>query len=157
MSKYDAGPIFQEACRVANNRRKTTRIGDIKKGYIEVDTAGLYYDTAYEIPCSEYVIKLKYLDDRYEYYDDYHRCFHDYIPGERFEIDEEKEKPIFSANLRRVMAERNLDCETLSELSGVSRRIIESYMNGKSFPTRKHLSNISIGLHCDITDLTLPH
>lgn len=59
---------------------------------------------------------------------------------------------VFTTNVRRVLAERNLSLQDLAQLSGVSTSFLYDIMSGKGNPSLLRLSMIA-----DALDLPLPY
>ena len=151
--------LFEQACYLARDREQTTTATDKngKKKPVELYTAGLYYDTCGYISYDEYVLVIDLLDGSKTVYDGYHNCFCDYIPGTRVVIDEDKEMPVFSSNLVRLMEESGVTDAVLADAARDHIATIHKYMDGKRLPTYERLLRICGALRCFVTDLTLPH
>lgn len=56
------------------------------------------------------------------------------------------------ANLKSVMDEYGVNQKELSEMTGISRPMINKYVNGETIPTLINLINIANILDCELTD-----
>ena len=151
--------LFEQACELAIDRESSVLIRDRngKRETVELYTAGLRYDACAYISYDEYILIIDLLDGGQIIYDGYHHCFREHVPGERIVIDEERESPIFSVNLFRMMRERDVDAEELASAVRLSTKMIHRYLNGECLPNYDRLVRICGALRCFVTDLTLKH
>ena len=77
-----------------------------------------------------------------------------YICEPENKLDEESWKKEFGRQLRRLMAERGINQDRLSELTGISRQMLSRYVNGNSTPSGYTLTRLSDVLDCDVRELT---
>jgi predicted XRE-type DNA-binding protein len=77
-----------------------------------------------------------------------------YICENDNEIDEETWRKEFGRQLRRLIAERGINQDRLSELTGISRQMLSRYVNGNSTPSGYVLSRLSTVLGSDVRELT---
>lgn len=68
--------------------------------------------------------------------------------------NEEVWRQEFGNKLRRIIAERGMSQEQVSDLTGISRQMLTRYVKGMSTPSGYNLTRLSEILDCDIRDLT---
>ena len=69
-------------------------------------------------------------------------------------VDEESWRKEFGRRLRRLISERGISQEKLSETTGISRQMMTRYVKGTSTPSGFTLSRLSEALDCDVRELT---
>jgi hypothetical protein len=69
-------------------------------------------------------------------------------------MDEETWRKEFGQKLRRVISERGVNQETISDRLGISRQMLTRYVRGMSTPSGYNVSRLSELLDCDIRELT---
>jgi DNA-binding Xre family transcriptional regulator len=77
-----------------------------------------------------------------------------YIRERADELDEETWRKEFGRNLHRVITERSITQETLSEKTGISRQMLSRYVRGNSTPSGYILNRLANALDCDVRELT---
>lgn len=86
----------------------------------------------------------------YDRFTNYHRnVFYDNV----HELTDEQEKQEFAHRLRTMMKRKYISQEQLAELVGISRAMINRYMNGKALPSVLIVRKIVKVLDCSIDDL----
>ena len=68
-------------------------------------------------------------------------------------MSEKELKEIFSANLKRLLLERDKSQADLRRYMGVSSATASDWCNGKKIPRADKLQAICIWLHCEMADL----
>lgn len=77
-----------------------------------------------------------------------------YISRYDYDVDEASWRKEFGRQLRHLIAERGINQDRLSELTGISRQMLSRYVNGNATPSGFILTRLSEVLDCDIRDLT---
>lgn len=118
----------------------------------------LYERTVECKPCGRYTILVR-LDDgsRLEYttLNDTVRDVSKYYGVNHADGSNEEEwRQEFGRKLRRIMAERGVSQERVSELTGISRQMLTRYVKGTSTPSGYNLTRLSEILDCDVRELT---
>lgn len=86
----------------------------------------------------------------YDRFTGYHRnVFYDSV----HELTDEQEKQEFARRLRTMMKRKYISQEQLAELVGISRIMINKYMNGKALPSILIVRKIAKVLDCSMDDL----
>ena len=94
------------------------------------------------------------LDDGMEMrYDSLDKTIRRVIYHDEDDIDEIIWRREFARNLNRQMMHNHMSQETLSELTGISRRMINNYATGKASPTAFSVRRLSRALECKPNDL----
>lgn len=70
------------------------------------------------------------------------------------EMDEEAWRREFGRKLRRVIAEKGINQEKLSDMIGISRQMLTRYVRGTSTPSGYVLSRLASVLECDAREFT---
>lgn len=76
------------------------------------------------------------------------------------EVDDEEWKRHFSRRLRLFMMTRNMSQNELSELTGISKSLINGYCKGRNIPSSNTIDKISSVLNCsssDLIDIRIPN
>ena len=69
-------------------------------------------------------------------------------------MNEEAWRKEFGHKLRRAIADKGINQERLSEMTGVSRQMLTRYVRGNSTPSGYILSRLVEALGCDVRELT---
>lgn len=69
-------------------------------------------------------------------------------------FDEETWRKEFGRHLRKVIGDKGITQERLSEMTGLSRQMLSRYIRGTSTPSGYILSRLSEVLDCDVRELT---
>ena len=77
-----------------------------------------------------------------------------YYKREPASLDEESWRKEFGRNLQRIVAERGITQEILSERIGISRPMLSRYFRGNSTPSGYILTRLSEVLDCDVRELS---
>ena len=77
-----------------------------------------------------------------------------YIRERTLDVDEESWRKEFGRKLQRVIAEKGMTQEKLSEVTGISRQMMSRYVRGTSTPSGYILSRLVEALGCDVRELT---
>ena len=94
------------------------------------------------------------LDDGMEMrYDSLDKTIRRVIYHDEDDIDEIVWRREFARNLNRQMMHNHMSQETLSILTGISRRMINNYATGKASPTGFSIRRLAKALECDYNDL----
>lgn len=123
----------------------------------------LWYPSLYEKtvecrPCGRYSIMVRLDDGTRMEYDDLDHTIRDvsrfYNHDDSGVLDEDTWKKEFGRTLRRLISERGMTQERLSDITGISRQMLTRYVRGNSIPSGYVLSRLAVALDCDVRELT---
>lgn len=103
-------------------------------------------------PSAQFEITVKMKDkSRYSY----HMLLHKITKiSERKEgLMEEEWKVKFSENLKRIMKNRMMLQDELTEITGITQGMLSRYIGGRSIPNMYNARKIADGLQCSIEEL----
>lgn len=98
----------------------------------------------------ELIIELT--DGSFVLYDDQDKSIRN-LPSSPYELTEANFKREFGLRLRKIMNRKFMSQTELSEKTGISRIVLNKYINGKNMPSFYNLDKIAKALKCSIDDL----
>ena len=76
-----------------------------------------------------------------------------YDPDYNRNITEEEWRDSFGSKLKSMLHDRSIKQEAMADMLGISRVMLNKYINGKATPSSYNLNRIARILNCDIRDL----